>query len=94
SIGVMASTLPALFPTENRYSAVGIAFKFSGVIAGLTPTLTATLVETTHNLMVPAYYLMICGVVGIATAMYLQETANKPLIGGVPIAHNIEEAQE
>ncbi|MGZ3206727.1 glycine betaine/L-proline transporter ProP, partial [Acinetobacter baumannii] len=38
--------------------------------------------------------LMICGVVGIATAMYLKETANKPLIGGVPIAHNIEEAQE
>lgn len=94
SIGVMASTLPALFPTEIRYSALGIAFNFSVVIAGLTPTLTATLVETTHNLMVPAYYLMICGVVGIATAMYLKETANKPLIGGVPIGHNIEEAQE
>ncbi|KCX60554.1 sugar (and other) transporter family protein, partial [Acinetobacter baumannii 855125] len=53
SIGVMASTLPALFPTEIRYSALGIAFNFSVVIAGLTPTLTATLVETTHNLMVP-----------------------------------------
>ena len=36
SIGVMASTLPALFPTEIRYSALGIAFNFSVVIAGLT----------------------------------------------------------
>jgi MHS family proline/betaine transporter-like MFS transporter len=31
------------------------------LIAGLTPTLAAWLVETTQNLMMPAYYLMACG---------------------------------
>lgn len=93
-VGVMASTLPALFPTEIRYSALGIAFNVSVVIAGLTPTIAATLVETTQNLLIPAYYLMICGGIGLVTAFYLKETANKPLIGGVPIANTEEEAQE
>ncbi|MFT4021474.1 MAG: glycine betaine/L-proline transporter ProP [Acinetobacter sp.] len=93
-IGVMASTLPALFPTAIRYSALAVAFNISVVIAGLTPTLTATLVEFTHNLMIPAYYLMICGVFGLVTAFYLKETANKPLKGGTPMATNEEEAVE
>ena len=93
-IGVMASTLPALFPTEIRYSALAIAFNFSVVIAGLTPTITAALVETTHNLMMPAYYLMVCGGFGLITAIYLKETANKPLIGGVPMAKDEDEAVE
>ncbi|MEB3767760.1 glycine betaine/L-proline transporter ProP [Acinetobacter sp. MD2] len=93
-IGVMASTLPALFPTEIRYSALAIAFNISVVIAGLTPTLTAALVETTHDIMVPAYYLMICGVFGIITAFYLKETANLPLKGAKPMAVDTEEAEE
>jgi MHS family proline/betaine transporter-like MFS transporter len=93
-IGVMASTLPALFPTAIRYSALAVAFNISVVIAGLTPTLTATLVEMTHNLMMPAYYLMVCGVFGIVTAIYLKETSNKPLSGTAPMATCPEEAVE
>ncbi len=93
-IGVMASTLPALFPTEIRYSALAIAFNISVVIAGLTPTVTATLVETTQNIMVPAYYLMLCGLFGIMTAFYLKETANLPLKGATPMAADCEEAEE
>ena len=93
-IGVMASTLPALFPTAIRYSALASAFNISVVIAGLTPTLTAALVETTQNLMMPAYYLMVCGGFGLATAFYLKETANKPLTGAAPLATCEAEAQE
>ncbi|MDQ9009765.1 glycine betaine/L-proline transporter ProP [Acinetobacter gerneri] len=93
-VGVMAATLPALFPTEIRYSALAIAFNFSVVIAGLTPTITAALVETTQNLMMPAYYLMVCGVFGVITAIFLKETANKPLVGGVPMATCEAEAVE
>lgn len=93
-IGVMASTLPALFPTEIRYSALAIAFNISVVIAGLTPTVTAALVETTQNIMIPAYYLMLCGVFGVITAIYLKETANLPLKGATPMAVDSEEAEE
>lgn len=34
-IGVMASTLPAMFPTQIRYSALAISFNISVLIAGL-----------------------------------------------------------
>ncbi len=54
--GVMASTLPAMFPTHIRYSALAAAFNISVLVAGLTPTLAAWLVESSQNLMMPAYY--------------------------------------
>ncbi len=81
-IGVMASSLPAMFPTHIRFSALASAFNISVLIAGLTPTLAAWLVETTQNLMMPAYYLMVIAVVGMATGLSMKETAaNRPLKG-------------
>ncbi len=56
--GVMASTLPAMFPTHIRYSTLAAAFNIS-LVVGLTPTLAAWLVESSQNLMMPAYYLMV-----------------------------------
>lgn len=92
--GVMASTLPAMFPTHIRYSALASAFNISVLIAGLTPTIAAWLVETTNNLYVPAYYLMFIAVIGLVTGLTMKETANKPLRGATPAASDIEEARE
>ena len=47
---VMASILPAMFPTHIRYSALAISFNISVLIAGATPTAAAWLVEVTGNL--------------------------------------------
>lgn len=91
--GVMASTLPALFPARIRYSALAAAFNISIIVAGLTPTVAAWLVETTDNLYLPAYYLMCAAVVGLITAFFLPETANKPLRGDTPSASNKTEAK-
>ena len=93
-IGVMASTLPAMFPTHIRYSALASAFNISVLIAGLTPTLAAWLVESTGNLYMPAYYLMVIAAVGLVTGLTMKETANKPLRGAAPAASDIEEARE
>jgi MHS family proline/betaine transporter-like MFS transporter len=93
-IGVMASTLPAMFPTHIRYSALASAFNVSVLIAGLTPTAMAWLVESTHNLYMPAYYLMVIAVVGLITGVTMKETANQPLRGAAPAASDIEEARE
>jgi MHS family proline/betaine transporter-like MFS transporter len=93
-IGVMASTLPAMFPTHIRYSALASAFNISVLIAGLTPTLAAWLVETTQNLYMPAYYLMVVAVIGLATGLTMKETANKPLRGAAPTASDLDEAKE
>ncbi len=88
-IGVMASSLPAMFPTHIRFSALASAFNISVLVAGLTPTLAAWLVETTQNLMMPAYYLMVIAVVGMATGLSMKETANRPLKGATPAASDI-----
>jgi len=91
--GIMASTLPALFPARIRYSALAAAFNISIIVAGLTPTVAAWLVEATDNLYLPAYYLMCAAIVGLITAFFLPETANKPLRGDTPSASNKTEAK-
>lgn len=91
--GVMASTLPALFPTRIRYSALASSFNVAIIIAGLTPTVAAWLVEVTDNLMLPAFYLMVASIIGLVTSLYLPETANRPLRGDTPNASNPREAR-
>jgi MHS family proline/betaine transporter-like MFS transporter len=93
-IGVMASSLPAMFPTHIRYSALASAFNISVLVAGLTPTLAAWLVEYTQDLMMPAYYLMVVAVIGLLTGITMKETANQPLKGATPAASDIHEAKE
>ncbi|MBS0968664.1 proline/glycine betaine transporter ProP [Chimaeribacter arupi] len=92
--GVMASSLPAMFPTHIRYSALASAFNISVLIAGLTPTAAAWLVETTGDLYMPGYYLMVVAIVGLATGIFMKETANKPLRGATPAASDLSEAKE
>src|SRR5690606_32725761 len=82
--GVMASTLPALFPTRIRYSALASSFNVAIIIAGLTPTVAAWLVEETDNLMMPAFYLMAASIFGLVTSVFLPETANRPMRGDTP----------
>ncbi|KOF52295.1 MULTISPECIES: glycine betaine/L-proline transporter ProP [unclassified Achromobacter] len=91
--GVMASTLPALFPTRIRYSALASSFNVAIIVAGLTPTVAAWLVEETENLMMPAFYLMVAAVIGIVTSFFLPETANRPLRGDTPNAASAREAK-
>ncbi len=92
--GVMASILPAIFPTAIRYSAMAIAFNISVLVAGFTPTATAWLVEVSQNLYMPAYYLMVVAVIGIITGVKMKETANRPLKGATPAASSKAEAKE
>ncbi len=93
-IGVMAATLPAMFPTRVRYSALATAFNISVILCGVTPTVAAWLVESTGNLMMPAYYLMAAAIVGLVTAWLMRETANQPLRGDTPNASSRREARE
>ncbi|CAM3817417.1 glycine betaine/L-proline transporter ProP [Bordetella tumulicola] len=91
--GIMASTLPALFPTRIRYSALASSFNIAIIIAGLTPTVAAWLVAQTGSLMLPAYYLIGAAIIGLITSFYLPETANRPMRGDTPTASNLREAK-
>ncbi|VFP88525.1 glycine betaine/L-proline transporter ProP [Candidatus Erwinia haradaeae] len=91
--GVMASSLPAMFPSHIRCSILATAFNISIFIASLTPTIAAWLVEETKNLYIPAYYLMIAGSIGVLTGIKMQETSNLPLYGDNPVVSDIIEAK-
>ncbi|MEV7869756.1 glycine betaine/L-proline transporter ProP [Streptomyces sp. NPDC088124] len=93
--GTSASTLPALFPTRLRYGALSISFNISvSLFGGTTPLVVSSLVEATGSTMVPAYYLMAAGVVGLISTLFLHETAGKPLKGSGPMVESEEQAQE
>ena len=90
----MPSTLPALFYTPVRYSALSIAFNVSvSLFGGTTPLVTAWLVERTGDPMVPAYYLMGAAVIGLVTMLFVRETAGLPLRGSPPAVASDQEAR-
>ncbi|MDT3454097.1 glycine betaine/L-proline transporter ProP [Stenotrophomonas pavanii] len=89
----MPSTLPALFYTPVRYSALSIAFNVSvSLFGGTTPLVTAWLVERTGDPLVPAYYLMGAAVIGLVTMLFVKETAGLPLRGSPPAVGSEREA--
>lgn len=91
--GSMPATLPALFTTDIRYSALAIGFNLSvSLFGGTTPLMTTWLVETTGNVLMPAYYLMGAGVIGAITVYTLRETARRPLKGSAPAVATKAEA--
>ncbi|MEV8525052.1 MULTISPECIES: glycine betaine/L-proline transporter ProP [unclassified Streptomyces] len=92
--GTAAATLPALFPTRMRYGALSIAYNVSvSLFGGTTPLFASALVEQTGNNMVPAYYLMVAGAVGLVSTFFLHETAGRPLRGSGPMVETAEDAR-
>ncbi|QHG85752.1 glycine betaine/L-proline transporter ProP [Xanthomonas sp. NCPPB 1638] len=90
----MPSTLPALFYTPVRYSALSIAFNVSvSLFGGTTLLVTAWLVERTGDALVPAYYLMGAAVIGLVTMLFVRETAGLPLRGSPPAVASDAEAR-
>jgi MHS family proline/betaine transporter-like MFS transporter len=90
-----AATLPALFPTAVRYAAMGIGFNFAvAAFGGTTPLVTEALINVTGDDMVPAYYLMAAGVIGLITVRFLPESAQVPLNGSQPMVGSQDEQRE
>jgi MHS family proline/betaine transporter-like MFS transporter len=91
----MPSTLPALFPTEIRYGGLSIAFNISvSLFGGTTAFFNELLVQGTHDINVPGYYLMAAGLIGAVACYFTKESARKPLPGSAPAAATKEEARE
>ncbi|WP_018179393.1 MFS transporter [Jongsikchunia kroppenstedtii] len=88
-----ASTLPALFPTAVRYGALSIGFNIAvSAFGGTTPLITSALVGTTHNHLVPGFYLVVSGVVGLVAVVFMRESATQPLEGSPPQVDSPSEA--
>ncbi|WP_045730262.1 MFS transporter [Pseudarthrobacter chlorophenolicus] len=94
SVPNLASALPALFPTEHRYSAMGIAYNFAvAIFGGTAPFIIAALIELTGNDMTIAYYLMGVAVIAAVAIYFLPESAGRHLPGSMPSVDSQEEAR-
>ncbi|MFF9087596.1 MFS transporter [Streptomyces sp. NPDC014991] len=90
-----AATLPALFPTAVRYAAMGIGFNIAvAAFGGTTPLVTAALVDLTGDDLMPAYYLVLAGAIGLLTVRFLPESAQVPLKGSQPMVGSREEMRD
>jgi MHS family proline/betaine transporter-like MFS transporter len=103
SVGIMLlcftsiepSVLPPLFPTSVRYGALAIAFNIStSAFGGTTPLIAEALISATGNEMVPAYILIVAGVVGAVTLMFTPEVAGRRLPGSGPTVEPEQSARD
>jgi MHS family proline/betaine transporter-like MFS transporter len=89
------ATMPALFPTNVRNGALAISYNVSiSAFGGTTPLIAQALVSGTGNVMVPAYMLIVAGLVGVVTLAFTPEVAGKRLPGSPPSVETEQEARE
>ncbi len=94
-IGVLPSTLPALFPTGVRYGGMAIGYNISvALFGGTTPLLTSFLEDKTGSDLVAPVYLMVAAVIGLVAVVLIPETAGRPLAGSPPSVATDREAQQ
>ena len=83
-LAVVASTLPAMFPTRVRYGAFSIGYNVStAAFAGTAPYIVGSLVDATGNTMWPAFYLMGAAAIATVPVLLLPETNGLSLRGVV-----------
>ena len=89
------ATMPALFPTNVRNGALAISYNVAiSAFGGTTPLIAQALVSGTGDPMVPAYMLIVAGLVGTVTLFFTPEVAGKRLPGSGPSVESEREARE
>lgn len=81
-LAVLAATLPAMFPTQERYSGFSIGYSVSTAAFGGTASyIIGSLVTNTGDNLWPAYYLMGAAAIAAIPILLLPETAGVSLRG-------------
>lgn len=94
--GTMPALLPSLFFTNIRYGGLAITYNIStSLFGGTAPLVIAWLIHLTTNRMIPAYYLIFSGVIGlVVVTMFVKNTSGKPLRGSLPAVASEDEIVE
>jgi MHS family proline/betaine transporter-like MFS transporter len=80
-LGVHAVTVAELFPTRTRQTCLSIVYAVTAAIfAGTVPYLLTWLIAQTGNQMMPAFYLILVGILGLGTMLTIQETRGVDLL--------------
>ncbi|WGW11298.1 MFS transporter [Saxibacter everestensis] len=81
-VASVSSTLPALFPTQVRYSGFAIGYNVAtALFAGTSASIVAGLIEITGSKLIPGWYLVAAGVIGTIAILCMRETAGRSLRG-------------
>ncbi|MFJ5955949.1 MFS transporter [Paenarthrobacter sp. NPDC092416] len=80
-LGVHAAAAAELFPTRTRQTGLSIAYSVTAAIfAGTVPYVLTWLIAQTGNEMMPAFYLILVGLVGLAAVLSMKESKGKNLL--------------
>ncbi|GAA3676976.1 MFS transporter [Arthrobacter ginkgonis] len=80
-LGVHACAVAELFPTRTRQTGLSIAYSVTAAIfAGTVPYVLTWVIARTGNTMMPAFYLILVGLIGLAAVMTMKETKGIDLL--------------
>jgi len=78
--GVGPATFVELFPTEDRLSGYSVAFNIGlGIVGGSTPMAATWLIDISGSQLAPAYYLVACALLAIASLLWMKDRSREPL---------------
>ena len=83
-LAVNSATIPALFPTNVRYSGFGLGYNLPTAIFGGTAGLVVQwLIQQTGIVIMPGIYLAVASLIGLVAVFTFYETAGRSLRGTI-----------
>ena len=80
ALGLQGAMVVEIFPLRTRVTSMSFAYSVTLALAGgLAPLVATWLIKTYANEMLPAYYIMLYGVVGLALLWPMKETNARSL---------------
>lgn len=79
-LATISATFPAMFPTAVRFAGFAIAYNIStSIFGGTAPMIGSGLITLTGDPLMPAYYMMLACLTGLAALRFMPETAGRSL---------------
>lgn len=80
ALGLQGAMVVEIFPLRTRVTSMSFAYCITLALAGgSAPLVSSWLIQRTGNLMAPAYYIMLYGLIGLALMWPMRETNELPL---------------
>lgn len=80
ALGLQGAMVVEIFPLRTRVTSMSVAYSVSLALAGGTaPLLSTWLIERFHNPMLPAYAIVLYGLIGFAIMAPMRETNTRSL---------------
>ena len=75
ALGLQGAMVVEIFPLRSRVTSMSFAYSITLALAGGTaPMVSSWLIQTYNNPMIPAFYIMLYGIIGLAIMWPMRET--------------------